>query len=156
MAGYRDKMDRFFSDVPGISSRIAHHVDFPDYNAQELLDIGRMMLDAQRYRFDEDAEKAFTDYIDLRLNRPHFANGRSVRNALDRARMRQAIRLFDSAEAGRKLTKKDLVTIQAEDILASRVFDDLHQTSTSEGNTGNGLAGTNAKSKKTAGAKAKK
>ncbi len=155
MAGYRDKMDRFFSDVPGISSRIAHHVDFPDYNAKELLDIGRMMLDAQRYRFDEDAEKAFTDYIDLRVNRPHFANGRSVRNALDRARMRQAIRLFDSAEAGRKLTKKDLVTIQAEDILASRVFDDLHQTSTSEG-SGNGMAKSNSGAKAKSGSKSKK
>ncbi len=156
MAGYRDKMDRFFSDVPGISSRIAHHVDFPDYSAPELLDIGRMMLDAQRYRFSSDAEQAFQDYLSLRLNRPHFANGRSVRNALDRARMRQAIRLYDSAESGRKLTKKDLVTIEADDILASRVFDDLHQTSESENNTGNGLAGTNVKSRKTAGSKGKK
>lgn len=126
MAGYRDKMDRFFSDVPGISSRIAHHVDFPDYNAAELLDIGKMMLDAQRYRLSTDAEQAFTEYVQLRLSRPHFANGRSVRNAIDRARMRQAIRLFDSADGGRTLTKKDLVTIEAEDILASRVFDDLH------------------------------
>jgi probable Rubsico expression protein CbbX len=156
MAGYRDKMDRFFSDVPGISSRIAHHVDFPDYNAEELLDIGRMMLDAQRYRFDDDAEKAFKEYINLRLNRPHFANGRSVRNALDRARMRQAIRLFDSAEGGRKLTKKDLVTIQAEDILASRVFDDLHQTGTSDGSTGNGVAKSNSNPKAKSGAKSKK
>jgi Cdc6-like AAA superfamily ATPase len=156
MAGYRDKMDRFFSDVPGISSRIAHHVDFPDYNAEELLDIGRMMLDAQRYRFDDDAETAFKEYINLRLNRPHFANGRSVRNALDRARMRQAIRLFDAAEGGSKLTKKDLVTIQAEDILASRVFDDLHQTSTSEGSTGNGLAKGSSGAKAKSGSKSKK
>ncbi|MEX0790289.1 MAG: CbbX protein [Actinomycetota bacterium] len=156
MAGYRDKMDRFFSDVPGISSRIAHHVDFPDYNAEELLDIGRMMLEAQRYRFDDDAEKAFKEYVNLRLNRPHFANGRSVRNALDRARMRQAIRLFDSAEAGRTLTKKDLVTIQAEDILASRVFDDLHQTSTSESNTGNGMTKSNPGAKAKSGSKSKK
>jgi probable Rubsico expression protein CbbX len=133
MAGYRDKMDRFFSDVPGISSRIAHHVDFPDYNAQELLDIGRMMLDAQRYQFSSDAEKAFQEYLQIRLTRPHFANGRSVRNALDRARMRQAIRLYDAVEKGRKLTKKDLVTIEAEDILQSRVFDDLHQTGSDNG-----------------------
>lgn len=149
MAGYRDKMDRFFSDVPGISSRIAHHVDFPDYNAEELLDIGRMMLDAQRYRFSPDAEQAFKDYVNLRLNRPHFANGRSVRNALDRARMRQAIRLFDSAESGRKLTKADLVTIEADDILASRVFDDLHQNPIDEdGNSNAKPAKARAKSKK--------
>jgi probable Rubsico expression protein CbbX len=128
MAGYRDKMDRFFSDVPGISSRIAHHLDFPDYTVPELLDIGRMMLEAQRYRLSPDAEKAFEEYLGIRLGRPHFANGRSVRNALDRARMRQAIRLFDAAEKGRKLTKKDLVTIEDEDILQSRVFDDLHAT----------------------------
>ena len=147
MAGYRDKMDRFFSDVPGISSRIAHHVDFPDYSAEELLDIGRMMLDAQRYQFSSDAEKAFQDYLQIRLTRPHFANGRSVRNALDRARMRQAIRLYDSVENGRKLTKKDLVTIEAEDILQSRVFDDLHQTGTD-----NGEAKSNSKPRSKAGA----
>lgn len=128
MAGYKDKMERFFSDVPGISSRIAHHVDFPDYKADELLDIGKMMLTDQRYRLSPEAEQAFEDYLDLRLTRPHFANGRSVRNALDRARMRQAIRLFDAAEAGQKLTKRDLVTIEAEDIRASRVFDDMHQS----------------------------
>lgn len=129
MAGYKDKMERFFSDVPGISSRIAHHVDFPDYSADELLDIGKMMLKDQRYRLSPEAEETFQDYLDLRLHRPHFANGRSVRNALDRARMRQAIRLFNAAEAGQKLTKGDLVTIEAEDIRASRVFDDMHQTS---------------------------
>lgn len=153
MAGYRDKMDRFFSDVPGISSRIAHHVDFPDYSAVELLDIGKMMLDAQRYRFSEDAEKAFKDYVELRLNRPHFANGRSVRNALDRARMRQAIRLFDSAEAGRTLTKKDLVTIEAEDILASRVFDDLHEDPTNRNGAASAGAAPSAKAKNAPGAK---
>jgi probable Rubsico expression protein CbbX len=122
MAGYKDKMDRFFSDVPGISSRIAHHIDFPDYDDDELIAIANLMLEAQKYRFSEDAEKTFRDYIKLRMSRPHFANGRSVRNALDRARMRQAIRLFEAAEGGRKLTKKDLVTIEAEDILKSRVF----------------------------------
>ncbi|HEX2054636.1 MAG TPA: CbbX protein [Actinomycetota bacterium] len=140
MAGYRDKMDRFFSDVPGISSRIAHHVDFPNYSVPELLDIGRMMLEQQRYRFSPDAEKAFEDYLELRVARPHFANGRSVRNALDRARMRQAIRLFEAADKGRKLTKGDLVTIEAEDILASRVFDDLHQNALEEDSSPNGKA----------------
>lgn len=151
MAGYRDKMDRFFSDVPGISSRIAHHVDFPDYSAGELLDIGRLMLEAQRYRFSDDAEAAFSDYLELRLSRPHFANGRSVRNALDRARMRQAIRLFDAADAGRTLTKKDLVTIEAEDILASRVFDDLHASGEDAVTNGSGLSGKRKKKGRQAG-----
>jgi probable Rubsico expression protein CbbX len=123
MAGYKDKMDRFFADVPGISSRIAHHIDFPDYDADELQAIGHLQLEAQNYRLSADGEKAFREYLKLRITQPNFANGRSVRNALDRARMRQAIRLFGSAESGRKLTKGDLVTIEAEDILPSRVFE---------------------------------
>jgi len=123
MAGYKDKMERFFGDVPGISSRIAHHLDFPDYSLDELMAIARLMLATQRYRFGQDAEKAFREYMELRKSQPNFANGRSVRNALERLRMRQAIRLFDAANRGRKLTKGDLVTIEADDILQSRVFE---------------------------------
>ncbi|MGH2767744.1 MAG: CbbX protein [Actinomycetota bacterium] len=123
MAGYRDKMERFFNDVPGISSRIAHHLDFPDYSLGELTDIAELMLTQQRYRLSPEAEKAFSEYLRLRMEQPRFANGRSVRNALERARMRQAIRLFAAGgTAGRRLTKGDLVTIQPEDILQSRVF----------------------------------
>jgi probable Rubsico expression protein CbbX len=123
MAGYKDKMERFFGDVPGISSRIAHHLDFPDYSLDELMAIAQLMLATQRYRFGQDAEKAFREYMELRKSQPNFANGRSVRNALERLRMRQAIRLFEAANRGRKLTKGDLVTIEAEDILQSRVFE---------------------------------
>jgi probable Rubsico expression protein CbbX len=123
MAGYKDKMERFFGDVPGISSRIAHHLDFPDYSLEELMGIARLMLATQRYRFGQDAEDAFREYMELRRSQPNFANGRSVRNALERLRMRQAIRLFEAADRGRKLTKGDLVTIEAEDILRSRVFE---------------------------------
>jgi len=122
MAGYKGHMDRFFSDVPGLSSRIAHHIDFPDYSVEELMDIARLMTESQRYRLSPDAEKAFEEYLDLRMKQPRFANGRSVRNALDRVRMHQAIRLYDAAERGRTLTKKDLVTLQDEDIRKSRVF----------------------------------
>ncbi|HXF57194.1 MAG TPA: CbbX protein [Actinomycetota bacterium] len=123
MAGYKDRMDRFFHDVPGLSSRIAHHIDFPDYSLDELMDIARLMAEQQRYVFSDDAEKAFAEYLKHRMKQPRFANGRSVRNALDRARMRQAVRLYEAAKRGRKLTKRDLVTIEAEDILASRVFE---------------------------------
>ncbi len=123
MAGYKDKMERFFGDVPGISSRIAHHLDFPDYSMDELMAIARLMLATQRYRFGQDADKAFFEYMELRKGQPNFANGRSVRNALERLRMRQAIRLFEAANRGRKLTKGDLVKIEAEDILQSRVFE---------------------------------
>ncbi len=123
MAGYKREMDRFFSDVPGLSSRIAHHIDFPDYTVNELIEIARLMVERERYRFGHDAEKAFADYVTLRMAQPRFANGRSVRNALDRVRMRQAIRLYEAATRGRNLTKKDLVTLEAEDILKSRVFE---------------------------------
>ena len=123
MAGYEKQMNRFFADVPGISSRIAHHLNFPDYSLPELMTIARLMLATQRYRFTPDAEKAFEEYMALRQQQPNFANGRSVRNALERLRMRQAIRLFDAANSGRKLTKGDLVTIHAEDVFQSRVFE---------------------------------
>ncbi len=123
MAGYKQEMDRFFSDVPGLSSRIAHHIDFPDYTVDELMEIARLMVEQERYRFAPDAEKAFEDYLILRMSQPRFANGRSVRNALDRVRMRQAIRLYEAASRGRNLTKKDLITLEAEDILKSRVFE---------------------------------
>ncbi len=120
LAGYKDRMDKFFHSNPGLRSRVAHHVDFPDYSAEELLHIAKLMLATQNYRFSPDAEKAFFDYITIRMTLEHFANARSVRNALDRARLRQANRLF--ANASKSLSKTDLMTLEAEDILASRVF----------------------------------
>lgn len=122
LAGYKDRMDKFFQSNPGMSSRIAHHIDFPDYEPDELLAIAKLMLESQQYRFSPDAEKAFQEYIVRRMQMPNFANARSIRNALDRARLRQANRLF--AMSGKQLTKKDLVTLEAEEILASRVFKD--------------------------------
>jgi probable Rubsico expression protein CbbX len=120
LAGYKDRMDTFFHSNPGMRSRIAHHIDFPDYSAEELLVISKLMLAAQNYRFSPEAEKAFAEYITLRMKLEHFANARSIRNALDRARMRQANRLF--AGANKNLTKINLMTIEAEEIYASRVF----------------------------------
>lgn len=122
LAGYKDKMDRFFHSNPGMRSRIAHHIDFPDYKPGELLAIAKLMLAEQNYRFSPESEKAFIAYIEKRMQMEHFSNARSVRNALDRARLRQANRLF--ASSNRKLTKVDLMTLEADDILASRVFID--------------------------------
>jgi len=119
LAGYKDRMDTFFQSNPGISSRIAHHLDFPDYTLDELLVIAQLMLAEQMYRFSPEALQAFEAYLKRRMQQPRFANARSVRNALDRARLRQANRLF--AKGGR-ISKADLMTIEAEDILASRVF----------------------------------
>ena len=120
LAGYKDRMDTFFKSNPGMSSRIAHHIDFPDYTGDELLQIAERMLAAQHYRFGEGARGAFAQYIERRTEQPHFANARSVRNALDRARLRAASRLF--ADRDRVLTEADLTTIMPADILASRVF----------------------------------
>jgi probable Rubsico expression protein CbbX len=120
LAGYGERMDRFFGSNPGFRSRIAHHVDFPDYTPDELLAIAKLILEQQNYRLSEAAEKAFRDYIATRMGQPHFANARSIRNALDRARLRQAIRLFDSEDG--PLTADDLMTIEADEILKSRVF----------------------------------
>jgi len=119
LAGYKDRMDTFFSSNPGMASRIAHHIDFPDYSEAELLQIAELMLEKLNYRFDADAESAFARYVHLRRQQPHFANARSIRNALDRIRLRQATRLFESDTA---LARDDLITLQAQDILASRVF----------------------------------
>jgi probable Rubsico expression protein CbbX len=120
MAGYADRMDKFFSANPGFRSRIAHHIEFPDYRDDELLEISRQMLADQNYHLSAEAEAALDEYIALRRGQPHFANARSLRNALDRARLRQANRLFTSASG--PLDAVALSTIEASDIRASRVF----------------------------------
>lgn len=126
LAGYKNKMDQFFQSNPGMRSRIAHHIDFPDYSPEELLQISKLMLAAQNYRFSEEGEKAFNEYIVLRMQQPHFANARSIRNALDRSRLRQANRLFKS---GKTFNKVELMTLEAEDIYASRIFQEQQEGS---------------------------
>jgi len=120
LAGYKEPMDKFYESNPGLSSRVANHIDFPDYSVEELLKISKMMLEEQQYQLTPEAEIALTDYIRRRKEKPLFANARSVKNALDRARMRQANRIFDSR--GQVLTKRDLVNIEAQDILQSTIF----------------------------------
>ncbi len=120
LAGYADRMDRFFKSNPGFRSRIAHHIEFPDYSDEELLQISEIMLHEQNYAFDGSARQAMSEYIAARRGQPHFANARSIRNALDRARLRHANRLFDTANGA--LGAKALSTIAEEDIRASRVF----------------------------------
>jgi probable Rubsico expression protein CbbX len=129
LAGYKDRMERFFRSNPGMSSRVAHHIEFPDYLPDELLAIAHLMLERMQYHLSEEAEAALKEYIERRRLQPHFANARSIRNALDRARLRQASRLF--ARQGTALTRTDLITIEAEDIRASRVFHKTIQESRS-------------------------
>ncbi len=119
-AGYRDRMERFYQCNPGLSSRIAHHVEFPDYTHAELLQIADRMLEAMSYRLSPSGRAALDEYVKLRMAQPRFANARSVRNALDRARLRQASRLLDAR--GEPLTRERLVTLEDEDIRKSRVF----------------------------------
>ena len=120
LAGYKNRMDTFFQSNPGMSSRIAHHLDFPDYSVGELAQIAERMLTQQHYRFGEGAAEVFHDYLARRIAQPHFANARSVRNALDRARLRQASRLF--VDRDRVLDEAALTTLVPADLLASRVF----------------------------------
>jgi probable Rubsico expression protein CbbX len=121
LAGYRDRMETFFRSNPGMGSRVAHHIHFPDFDVDELMAIAALMLDRQSYELTPEAQAALFAYVERRVRRPRFAHGRSIRNAIDRARMRQASRLYDRRDA---LRRADLVTIEAEDILASSVFAD--------------------------------
>jgi probable Rubsico expression protein CbbX len=120
LAGYGDRMDKFFASNPGFRSRIAHHIDFPDYAADELLAIAELMLQDMNYGFTQEARAEFVRYIALRKNQPLFSNARSIRNALDRLRLRQANRLV--ADLDHVLTADDIRSIEASDVLASRVF----------------------------------
>ena len=121
LAGYRDRMDTLFASNPGLGSRVAHHIHFPDFDADELMAIADLMLDREGYELTADARVALRAYVARRVRRPRFAYGRSIRNAIERARMRQASRLYDRRDA---LDRSDLVTIEADDILASSVFSD--------------------------------
>lgn len=123
LAGYKDRMDTFFQSNPGMSSRIAHHIDFPDYSQHELLEIAQKMVATMHYQFDEKALAAMSEYIEQRKTQPHFANARSIRNALDRVRLRHANRIFEIASGAKtNATIEDLSTITEADIRASRVF----------------------------------
>ncbi len=119
-AGYKDRMASFYQSNPGLSSRVAHHIDFPDYSEEELMAIALLLLNQQDYQFSDSAHDAFSQYIKKRRQLPFFANARSIRNALDRLRLRQANRLFSRLD--QPLSRHDLTTIEAEDVWASRVF----------------------------------
>ena len=119
-AGYKDRMDSFYESNPGLSSRVANHIDFPDYTPAELIEIGRLILEEQQYRLTKKAEEVLFKYIENRMTMPLFANARTMANAIDTARMRHANRMFSSGD--KVLTKGDLVTIEAEDLLQSSLF----------------------------------
>jgi probable Rubsico expression protein CbbX len=121
LAGYEEPMEEFFAANPGMGSRVAHHVKFPDYTVDELMQIAQMMLEQQEYEVSEEGEQAFREYIERRVEQPRFANGRSIRNAIERARMRQASRLFDTEETP---SREELLTIEGGDIRKSSVFAD--------------------------------
>jgi len=122
-AGYKDRMDSFYESNPGLSSRVANHIDFPDYSPAELIQIGRMILEEQQYRMTPDAEQLLLEYLTKRMELPLFANARTVTNAIDAARMRHANRMFNSGDT--VLTKSDLVTIEVDDIRLSSLLTEV-------------------------------
>jgi len=142
LAGYRKKMDIFFQCNPGLHSRIAHHIDFPDYTLEELMEIAELMIGQQMYAFDEESRQAFREYLALRVRQAHFANARSVRNAIDRTRLRQAVRLV---EQGGRIPKEELARIDALDIRQSRVFQGGPEDEALAGNGAAGLCASETK-----------
>lgn len=122
-AGYKDRMESFYESNPGLSSRVANHIDFPDYTAEELIQIGKLILQDQQYRMTSEAEQVLFEYITKRKELPLFANARTMSNAIDTARMKHANRMFNSGD--KVLTKADLVTIEAEDIRESSLFTEI-------------------------------
>ncbi len=129
LAGYKNRMEEFFRSNPGMRSRVAHHLDFPDFTLDELMQIAELMVAQQRYYFDEQAREAFREYIRRRIALPDFANARSIRNAIGRIKLRQANRLYSG---GATVTKDDLARIDAADILKSRVFLETPELDASE------------------------
>jgi hypothetical protein len=121
LAGYRSRMDVFFQSNPGMASRIGHHIDFPDFSLDELMQIAELMLEREEYQFAGTARDAFREYIGLRMSQPRFANARSMRNAIDRLRLRQARRLV---AGGGRIGRDDLVALTTADVRGSRVFSD--------------------------------
>ncbi len=118
-AGYPDRMTTFFAANPGLSSRVPHHISFDDYSHPELVEIAELMVGAESFRFDPEAHQAFCEYLTRRMERPRFSNARSVRNALERCRLRQARRLV---ALQRPLNRDDLVTLTAADVYGSSLF----------------------------------
>ncbi|HYZ80347.1 MAG TPA: hypothetical protein VE571_03715, partial [Solirubrobacteraceae bacterium] len=116
LAGYRDRMEEFFSMNPGMASRIAHHIDFPDYSTEELVAIGRLMLDEASYELSGRAEEALRAQLAFGASQPRFAHARSVRNAVERARLRHAGRIYEAARAGAQPTTVELMRLEAEDV----------------------------------------
>ncbi|HUP90347.1 MAG TPA: CbbX protein [Longimicrobiales bacterium] len=121
LAGYRERMDTFFQANPGFRSRIGHHIDFPDYSQEELMSIADLMLEQQQYSFDGASRGAFSEYLTKRMQQPHFSNARSVRNAIDRMKLRHADRILRD---GGMVPIADLARIDAVDVRQSRVFED--------------------------------
>ena len=115
LVGYKDRMDTFFSFIPGMSSRVGNHIDFPKYETDELVEIAKVMIRDLEYELDDKAAKTFEEYIAKRKTMPFFSNARTVRNAMDRARMNSAIRIFNEGISGKEVSVKDLKTITGSD-----------------------------------------
>mmetsp|Transcript_48814 Transcript_48814/g.97728 ORF Transcript_48814/g.97728 Transcript_48814/m.97728 type:complete len:397 (-) Transcript_48814:4090-5280(-) len=121
LAGYKDRMDKFFSFIPGMSSRVGNHIEFPNYEPEELLQIAKVMCRDLEYEISPEAEPIFFEYIKKRMTMSYFSNARTVRNAVDRARMRAAIRLFNKATdkgSDGMVSRQDLMTLEKSDFVS--------------------------------------
>merc|ERR1719324_2195673 len=118
LAGYKDKMDTFFSYSPGLQSRVANIIDFPNFEVQELVDIAKVMAREIEYTIAPDAEPILKRYIERRMQLPFFSNARTIRNVMDRARMNAALRLFDEKmqpSSDGMVSEEELMLITAAD-----------------------------------------
>lgn len=113
-AGYPDKMKEFFAKNEGLRSRIAFHLDFPDYSAEELVEILKLMADKKGYKLNPDIERKCLEIFGQAVKKEEFGNGRYVRNLLEQAMMAQSRRITKEY-AGKKITRKALTTLKPED-----------------------------------------
>ena len=118
LAGYKDRMDAFYSFIPGMNSRIGNHIEFPNYEVEELVEIGKVMCRDLEYNLSDGAYGALKAFMGARMTMPFFANARTVRNAIDLARMSAAIRIFNekmSPGSDGMVSEQELMTITGAD-----------------------------------------
>jgi probable Rubsico expression protein CbbX len=114
--GKKDRLEGFFNSNPGISSRIGNHIDFPDYKSDDLKEISKFVLtNNSRYRFTEESLEILSFYINQLIEKPAFANVRTLKVFLNQLFQYQSIRIENSLLEKGTIDYESLVTIQPED-----------------------------------------
>lgn len=114
LAGYRDEMEFFLRTNPGLRSRFPIHIQFPDYQINELMAIADQMLKARQYKLTTDARRRLQELLQAhsKPQEQSFGNARLVRNLIEKGIRRQAVRLVKK----KQMTRDDLMLIRSEDI----------------------------------------